>query len=67
VVAEQLFGSDIVALDYKGNQVLYPGQQFVISSRLGTVVLVAGDGQTVLETHRFAGCAFSFLPAGSSP
>jgi hypothetical protein len=41
VEEEQLFGSDIVALDYKGNQILYPGQQFVVSSRLGKVVLVA--------------------------
>jgi hypothetical protein len=67
IAAEQYFGSDIVALDYKGNQLLYPGQQFVASSRQGKVVEIDLDGQTVLATYQAAGSAFSFLPPGSTP
>ena len=67
VASQQYFGSDIVALDYKGNQTLYPGQQFVVSSRQAKVVELASDGQTVLATYQFAGAAFSFVPAGTSP
>ena len=67
VANDQYFGSDIVALDYKGNQLLYPGQQFVVSSRQGKVVEIAADGQTVSATYSFAGSAFSFIPAGTSP
>jgi len=54
-----LFGSWMVALDYKGNPVLYKGQQVVISAR-GADVKKPSDPPSVFTDE--AGAAFPFVP-----
>jgi len=56
---DHLFGSMIIPLDYKGNQALFPGQQFIVTSRQEEIHVGGG------VIRQQAGRAFPFVPPGS--
>lgn len=56
-----MFGSVIVVLDYKDDQTLFPGQQFVVSARQADVKNLSG------ELKIQAGRAYPYVPIQVAP
>jgi hypothetical protein len=60
--AEHMFGSTIVVLDYKDDQTLFPGQQFVVSARQADVKIIS-TGELKIQ----AGRAYPYVPLQVAP